>query len=80
MSGDNDDIMVTDFFEFEFYFEMCRYMNCTMKELRERKIDDPDGFRIAAKHVLIHIVTQECRLHVMDRGYRQYHQQHSCTP
>ena len=67
----DDDLTVAEFLETEFYFEVASYLDCTPQRLFELKKTDPTRFASAAKHVLMHVVTDWCRQHILNKADRR---------
>ncbi len=61
------DITVAEFLEFEFCFEVATFLKIETKQLVEYKTMYPEETKEAARHVLLHVCTEQCRKHVLDR-------------
>ena len=64
------DIGVNEFLEFEFQFELARYLNCKIHEVNEYKQSNFLEFRCAVREV-IKEVTVECKNHMLDLLHRR---------
>ena len=68
MTTPHYNITVAEFLEYEFCFEVAAYLNIEPKQLVEYKLLHAETTKKAASHVLMHMCTQWCRKHVLDRS------------
>ena len=60
-------ITVGEYLEFEFRFKVAAFLGIERKQLVEYKTGYPDETKRVARHVLLHICTEQCRRHMLDR-------------
>lgn len=63
----DDLITVAEFLEAELYSELAEHLGVRVSQLKYYKVWYPQDFREAACYVLKHVVTNECRLHIVER-------------
>ncbi len=64
---DDDSISVAEFLETELYYEVAQHVGVRVRQLKYFKLWYPEAFREAVCYVLKHVVTQQCRTHILDR-------------
>jgi hypothetical protein len=69
-----DHIFVTEFLEAEFITELALQLRCdggtyydVMQQLSVVRASDPSYFRSSTRHVVFHVVTEQCRRHILFR-------------
>ena len=67
MSADDTTISVAEFLEFEFYFELAQFLRIQTRDLNRHKQLYPVEFAQCARHVLLHVCTEQCRRHILDK-------------
>ena len=67
MSADDTTISVAEFLEFEFYFELAQFLRIQTRDLNRYKQLYPVEFAQCARHVLLHVCTEQCRRHILDK-------------
>ena len=67
MSADDTTISVAEFLEFEFYFELAQFLRIQTRDLNRYKQLYPVEFAQSARHVLLHVCTEQCRRHILDK-------------
>eukprot|EP00966_Prymnesium_polylepis_P267619 6182496-Prymnesium_polylepis.1 len=68
MTTPHYNITVAELLEYELRFEVAAYLNVKPNQLVEYKLLHPETTKKAARHVLMHICTQWCREHMLDRS------------
>mgnify|MGYP001984851284 CR=1 FL=1 len=66
-SDDDDLVTVAEFLEVELYHAIAEHLGIRVSQLRQCRSLYPETFGKAARYVLKHTVTPECRTHVMHR-------------
>ena len=66
-SYDDDLVTVAEFLEVELYHAIAEQLGIRVSQIRNCRFLYPEAFGKAARYVLKHTVTPECRTHVMDR-------------
>ena len=62
MSADDTTISVAEFLEFEFYFELAQFLRIQTRDLNRYKQLYPVEFAQCARHVLLNVCTEQCRI------------------